>query len=111
MYILQYLGHILNFPNIEINLFQDLDSKSGVTRIRRYAYVERSLKSLPEMPDIWQCVRRAHNSSGDVIHDLCEGTYIQIHPLFHRNNSALQIILYTYEIELVNPIGAHVKKP
>ena len=62
------------------------------------------------MPEIWQCVSHAHNSPRDVMYDLCDGAYIQRHPLFQRNTSALQIILYTDEIKLVNPIGAHVKK-
>lgn len=42
--------------------------------------------------------------------DVCDGSYLADHELFVRNEKALQIIMNTDDIEIVNPIGAHTKK-
>ena len=42
--------------------------------------------------------------------DICDRQYVQSDPMFRRNLHALQIILNTDDIELVNPIGTHTKK-
>ena len=42
--------------------------------------------------------------------DFCDGDYLQRHPVFKRNKHALQIILYTGDLEIVNPLGTHTRK-
>lgn len=44
------------------------------------------------------------------IYDFCDGEVCQSHPLFSRDPSALQIILYYDEVECVNPLGSKTKK-
>ena len=91
-----------------------MNTKSGVKHEKRYGYIipfKESLKSLLEMPEIWHWVKHPHKKRQDgVMYDFCDGSFQEQLPLFQRNPSAIQIVLYTDEIELVNPIGAHVKK-
>lgn len=44
------------------------------------------------------------------MYDICDGTYVQNHSLFKQNPKALQIILNTDDVEIVNPLGSHIKK-
>ena len=41
------------------------------------------------------------------LHDIVDGRLFKSHPLFSVKPSALQLILYSDEIELCNPLGAH----
>ena len=42
--------------------------------------------------------------------DICDGDALKSDPLFRRNNKALQILLNTDDVEIVNPTGSHTKK-
>ena len=51
--------------------------------------------------------RISHN---DDIKDFCDGDRYKNHPLFTKDNNALQIISHFDEVEVVNPLGSHVKR-
>ncbi|XP_034095043.1 uncharacterized protein LOC117561623 [Gymnodraco acuticeps] len=44
------------------------------------------------------------------LYDIVDGELLRDHPLYSVRHSALQIILYTDEIEICNPLGAHARK-
>ena len=45
-----------------------------------------------------------------LLYDFCDGEVCRSHPLFSRDQSALQIILHYDEVECVNPLGSKTKK-
>lgn len=70
-----------------------------------------SLKRLLELPELWHHVQNPHfTDSSEFMFDICDGQYIRTHPLFSRNPRSLQIVLNTDDLEIVNPLGSHVKK-
>jgi len=69
-----------------------------------------SLKAFLSLPDVWHYVQNPHESNSSVMYDVCDGFVWSDNELFSRNPCALQIFLNTDDIEVVNPIGAHVKK-
>ena len=48
--------------------------------------------------------------SRPIMHDVCDGRYILTDPMFRNNPKVLQIILNTDDLEIVNPLGSHIKK-
>ncbi|KAK3723306.1 hypothetical protein QZH41_008118, partial [Actinostola sp. cb2023] len=44
------------------------------------------------------------------IYDFCDSEAYKCHPLFSRDQSALQIMLYYDDVEVVNPLGSKTKK-
>ena len=51
---------------------------------------------------------RIHNDG--LLEDFCDGARFKSHTLFSVDTCALQIVAHYDEIELCNPLGAHVKK-
>jgi hypothetical protein len=51
-----------------------------------------------------------HQSEEGVLGDYCDGTDFANHPLFSRDQHALQIILYYDECEMANPLGSSLHK-
>lgn len=41
------------------------------------------------------------------MYDFCDGEVYKRHPLFSSDDSALQLIIYTDEIETANPLGSY----
>lgn len=41
------------------------------------------------------------------LHDYCDGQMFKEHPLFSSDAHALQLILYTDEVETANPLGSY----
>lgn len=52
----------------------------------------------------------AHQRSDTIMEDYCDGANYKGHPLFTAHPSALQIILYYDDVEVVNPLGSRTKK-
>lgn len=48
-------------------------------------------------------------SHTSVMRDVCDGSVWSENELYSRNSCSLQIFLNTGDIEIVNPIAAHVK--
>ena len=72
---------------------------------------EESLKCLLEMPEVWHHVQNSHCATSDeFMFDICDGQYMRTHPLFTMNPRAIQIALNTGDLEIVNPLGSHIKK-
>ena len=61
--------------------------------------VNDEIEKLPE---------RIHNDG--LLEDFCDGARFKSHTLFSVDTCALQIVAHYDEIELCNPLGAHVKK-
>lgn len=51
-----------------------------------------------------------HKYSGAYFYDISDGDLMKSHLLFSVRPSALQIILYSDEIEICNPLGSHASK-
>ena len=49
-------------------------------------------------------------SQDDFMYDICDGAILSNPPLFSVDRKALQIILNCDDMEIVNPLGSHVKK-
>ncbi|KAJ8307497.1 hypothetical protein KUTeg_015581 [Tegillarca granosa] len=61
------------------------------------------------MTDVWYFIQNSHKSQNDYMFDICDGNQFQEISVFRRNSNAIQIILNTDEVEIVNPLGSHVK--
>jgi len=88
-------------------------SRSRIVAQRKCGVIvpfEDNLKALLAMPEVWHAVQHVHTTHNCVMRDVCDGSVCCENELFTRNPSALQIFLNTDDIEVVNPIGAHVKK-
>lgn len=44
------------------------------------------------------------------MYDICDGEFIRNSPFFQQNPNAIQVILNTDDVEIVNPLGSHIKK-
>lgn len=51
----------------------------------------------------------SHSKAG-FVNDITDGDILKSHPLFSVRPNALQLILYTDEIELCNPLGSYASK-
>ena len=83
------------------------------TRKRKFGYIitfQKNSEVFLELPEIWQYVQNSHRSNDAINRDFCDGNFATEHPLLQRNHKTLQIVIYTDDIEIVNPLGAHVKK-
>lgn len=88
-------------------------SQGGIKRIRDYGYFipfEDLITILYCLPEVQFWFQNNHKTHDTLMRDICDGCYIKENPLFRRNPNALQIILYNDDIEIVNPLGTHVKK-
>ena len=55
-------------------------------------------------------IMRGHQRNDDKLEDLCDGTAYKEHPLFSKDETALQIMLYYDDLEVANPIGSRSTK-
>ena len=55
-------------------------------------------------------VLNPHISTDGNIRDVCDGEYMKNHVLFSSHATALQVIAYYDDIEVVNPLGTKRKK-
>lgn len=74
--------------------------------------LKENLVNLLHMQEVWECVQNPHHSNdhSDFKYDVCDGAAIKEHPLFSIDQKALQIFMNCDDLEIVNPIGTHVKK-
>ena len=55
-----------------------------------------------------QCIevfKERINTKPDLLFDFCDGQLFKQHPLFSVDKRALQLVVYTDEVETVNPLG------
>jgi hypothetical protein len=55
-------------------------------------------------------VLHPHQRADNLLSDYCDGADFRNHPLFSVDPTALQIMLYYDEIEIVNPLGSKTSK-
>lgn len=51
-----------------------------------------------------------HQRDDDVVEDFCDSVHAKAHPIFGRDKTALQLLLFYDELEVCNPIGSSRKK-
>ena len=98
----------------DVVLGQNFVTKNGkITEVSRVGYIvpfEKNVSNMLSMPEVWHCVQNAHFSDSHFMWDICDGDFVKNHPLFNSNPKALQVILSCDDLEIVNPLGSHVKK-
>lgn len=76
-----------------------------------YIPLIKSLEQLQSHPKIFAMISDGpQKCNSGYFYDIIDGELMQSHPLFSSNPSALQIILYSDEIEICNPLGSHASK-
>lgn len=68
----------------------------------------KSLEGLLKHPEVTEEVMKGHGSEDGFMYDICDGSYVAHHP--QLQGDSIQILMYTDDIEIVNPVGSHVKK-
>ena len=95
----------------EVLLWREYTMKTGMkTHVGYFIPFENNLNSFLSLPEIWREITNCHRSDNDYMHDICDGSFIRNQHLFQDHPRALQIVLYTDDIEIVNPIGSHTSK-
>ena len=59
---------------------------------------------------MWAEINDGHLSQSGLMEDFCDGAFVKDHPVIARDSKALQFIINTDSLEVVNPIGSHTKK-
>jgi len=52
-------------------------------------------------------VFKERTNQSEYFHDFCDGQVYKEHPLFSVDKRALQLIIYTDEVETANPLGSY----
>ena len=92
--------------------------KSGETRVLKiknkcfhYIPLVKSLEQLLSHPIILAMIEEGPQPCMDgFFHDLIDGNIYKSHPLFLEVPTALQLVLYTDEVEVCNPLGSRATK-
>lgn len=70
-----------------------------------------TLEKLMKLDDYQLEVLNPHAATTNgILGDFCDGTLYKSHPLFSVDPYALQIRGYYDDLEVVNPLGAYIKK-
>lgn len=97
----------------EVVLGSKLVTKQGqIKQVQNKGYYipfKESIEALLQQPDVWKVVREGHCSDSEYMFDICDGAYIKNSQLHSQNPSALQIVLNTDDLEVVNPLGVSTK--
>lgn len=75
-----------------------------------YIPVKSLMQQLLKNSEICDQVSKVRISSDGILRDYCDGQIFKEHPVFQRDQNALQIVVYYDEIELCNPLGSSNKK-
>ncbi|XP_049926801.1 uncharacterized protein LOC126406527 [Epinephelus moara] len=89
------------------------DSRVLTIRDHCFHYIPlvKSLEQLLSHPSIIGMIdERPQPCKDGFFHDFIDGDIFKSHPLFMKVPTALQLILYTDEIELCNPLGSRANK-
>ena len=98
----------------QVNIGDKFITKNSVIQnVPKYGYVipfKESLQQLLQLPEIWGQIQNPHISQDEFMYDICDGDVFANHPVFSNDRKALQIILNCDDMEIVNPLGSHIKK-
>ena len=75
-----------------------------------YVLLLDALKNLLSNYEIQSEILNPHATNSTELKDFCDGLHFKTHPLFSANPTALQLIAYYDELEVVNPIGSYTRK-
>lgn len=81
-----------------------------VPKCFHYVPLVRSLEQLLSHPRVLALIDEQKNYRNEYLYDIIDGELMKSHRLFSAHPSALQIILYSDEIEICNPLGSHASK-
>ncbi|XP_036974001.1 uncharacterized protein LOC119030479 [Acanthopagrus latus] len=86
------------------------NSRALTVKTNSFCYVPlfKSLEELFSDPRIFtmiSCIPKRCKEG--FLYDIADGEFLRHHPLFSVRHAALQLILYTDEIEICNPLGSH----
>ncbi len=87
--------------------------KGNIKEVKRCGYyipLQKTLQALLNLPEVNTAVMTPHYSESSMMKEICIGTYIRTHPLFSKDSNALAIVLNYDDVEIVNPLGSHIKK-
>ena len=71
---------------------------------------KKSLANFVQQPEVWEEITSDHSSDTEIWEDFCDGDFLRNNQFVQYNKPCLQIVINTDSLEIVNPIGAHVKK-
>ena len=95
----------------DVLLYREFTLRKGVkNHLGYFIPFAENLKSFLSLPEIWREIGNSHKSRDKYMHDICDGGFVQNSEIFNAHPHALQIRLYTDDIEIVNPIGSHTSK-
>lgn len=57
-------------------------------------------------PDVQEEILTGHSSSGGVLCDVCDGSFVQSHVMFKEDPETILLSMYYDELEIVNPLGS-----
>ena len=67
-----------------------------------YIYLSQVILS---KSDILEEVLNGH-CSDEILRDVCDGKFVQTHPMFSQDQQTLLLALYYDDVEVVNPLGS-----
>ena len=106
-----YSGRMNLIQPRDVLLYRAFTLRKGVKNHLGYSIpFAENLKSLLSLPEIWRETGNSHKSRDRYMHDICDGDFVKNTEIFNAHPHALQILLYTDDIEIVNPIGSHTSK-
>ena len=95
----------------DVLLYREFTLREGVKNHLGYLIpFAENLKSLLSLPEIWREIGNSHKSRDKYMHDISDEGFVQNSEIFNAHPHALQILLYTDDIEIVNTIGSHTSK-
>ena len=83
---------------------------STITKCFHYVPLIKSLEQLLSHPKVLEMIDQPQKYRSGYLYDIIDGELMKSHPLFSARPSALQIIIYSDEIEICNPLGSHASK-
>ncbi|KAM3583191.1 uncharacterized protein V6R79_011079 [Siganus canaliculatus] len=83
---------------------------STIPKCFHYIPLIKSLEQLLSHPKVLEMIDQPHTYRSGYLYDIIDGELMKSHPLFSAQPSALQIIIYSDEIEICNPLGSHASK-
>ena len=75
-----------------------------VEKVGYFIPFSKSINRLLELPEVWQSVLSPQLSTNDFMYDICDGDFIRNSPFFQQNPKAIQAVLNTDDVEIVNPV-------
>ena len=106
----QSFDQLDTYYKIWLNLLKYLRSKRVSEKGKSFFKKPLVVMSLSKKKVYKNYVQNSNQSNDGYMQDFCDGQHINSHPVLGQNHSALQIVMNTDDIEVLNPNGTHAKK-